>query len=224
MMAAGMQVPTLDEITKKEQSIKEAMNYKFNDKDIEDVSVSLHSSWFLRLSALSPTTKLLSFIHCRLLKRRTDSEKLHQIMPWRKRSYSRIRWSKTAAWNVRIEDVCEPKTCHHSFISFDWRQWQKRVEMVRKRKWSRTSWTSSRKGQKHLTDRGPRTSLPSGFEMSLQLLVQFPALDAYFKGRGSCNWAVLQILLLILSKCFMSEVYFLLSGSKCSTWAPPTCK
>uniref|UniRef100_A0A3Q1JIK8 RNA polymerase-associated protein RTF1 homolog n=1 Tax=Anabas testudineus TaxID=64144 RepID=A0A3Q1JIK8_ANATE len=37
MMAAGMQVPTLDEITKKEQSIKEALNYKFNDKDIEDI-------------------------------------------------------------------------------------------------------------------------------------------------------------------------------------------
>lgn len=38
-MVAGMQVPTLDEITKKEQSIKEALNYKFNDKDIEDVSL-----------------------------------------------------------------------------------------------------------------------------------------------------------------------------------------
>lgn len=38
MIIAGMQVPTLDEITKKEQSIKEAVNYKFNDKDIEDVS------------------------------------------------------------------------------------------------------------------------------------------------------------------------------------------
>uniref|UniRef100_A0AAX7U6J4 RNA polymerase-associated protein RTF1 homolog n=1 Tax=Astatotilapia calliptera TaxID=8154 RepID=A0AAX7U6J4_ASTCA len=37
MIAAGMQVPTLDEITKKEQSIKEALNYKFNDKDIEDI-------------------------------------------------------------------------------------------------------------------------------------------------------------------------------------------
>ncbi|KAM9777800.1 RNA polymerase-associated protein RTF1 homolog [Neosynchiropus ocellatus] len=37
MVVAGMQVPTLDEITKKEQSIKEAMNYKFNDKDIEDI-------------------------------------------------------------------------------------------------------------------------------------------------------------------------------------------
>uniref|UniRef100_A0A1A8ING2 RNA polymerase-associated protein RTF1 homolog n=1 Tax=Nothobranchius kuhntae TaxID=321403 RepID=A0A1A8ING2_NOTKU len=37
MMMAGMQVPTLDEITKKEQSIKEALNYKFNDKDIEDI-------------------------------------------------------------------------------------------------------------------------------------------------------------------------------------------
>ncbi|KAJ8289663.1 hypothetical protein GJAV_G00003890 [Gymnothorax javanicus] len=37
MIIAGMQVPTLDEITKKEQAIKEAMNYKFNDKDIEDI-------------------------------------------------------------------------------------------------------------------------------------------------------------------------------------------
>lgn len=41
MIIAGMQVPTLDEITKKEQSIKEALNYKFNDKDIEDVSLFL---------------------------------------------------------------------------------------------------------------------------------------------------------------------------------------
>ncbi|XP_048830741.1 RNA polymerase-associated protein RTF1 homolog [Brienomyrus brachyistius] len=37
MILAGMQVPTLDEITKKEQAIKEAVNYKFNDKDIEDI-------------------------------------------------------------------------------------------------------------------------------------------------------------------------------------------
>uniref|UniRef100_A0A8C5GX21 RNA polymerase-associated protein RTF1 homolog n=1 Tax=Gouania willdenowi TaxID=441366 RepID=A0A8C5GX21_GOUWI len=37
MIMAGMQVPTLDEITKKELSIKEAVNYKFNDKDIEDI-------------------------------------------------------------------------------------------------------------------------------------------------------------------------------------------
>ncbi len=37
MMSAGMQFPTLDEIAKKEQSIKEAVNHKFNDKDIEDV-------------------------------------------------------------------------------------------------------------------------------------------------------------------------------------------
>ncbi|XP_026864045.1 RNA polymerase-associated protein RTF1 homolog isoform X2 [Electrophorus electricus] len=37
MIAGGMQIPTLDEITKKEQSIKEAVNYKFNDKDIEDI-------------------------------------------------------------------------------------------------------------------------------------------------------------------------------------------
>ncbi|KAG7466138.1 hypothetical protein MATL_G00161610 [Megalops atlanticus] len=37
MIMAGMQIPTLDEITKKEQAIKEAVNYKFNDKDIEDI-------------------------------------------------------------------------------------------------------------------------------------------------------------------------------------------
>lgn len=37
MIIAGMQVPTLDEINKKEQSIKEAVNHKFNDKDIEDI-------------------------------------------------------------------------------------------------------------------------------------------------------------------------------------------
>uniref|UniRef100_A0A673LIJ3 RNA polymerase-associated protein RTF1 homolog n=1 Tax=Sinocyclocheilus rhinocerous TaxID=307959 RepID=A0A673LIJ3_9TELE len=40
MISAGMQFPTLDEIGKKEQSIKEAVNYKFNDKDIEDVRPS----------------------------------------------------------------------------------------------------------------------------------------------------------------------------------------
>uniref|UniRef100_A0A4W5LG62 RNA polymerase-associated protein RTF1 homolog n=1 Tax=Hucho hucho TaxID=62062 RepID=A0A4W5LG62_9TELE len=37
MIIASMQVPTLDEINKKEQAIKEACNYKFNDKDIEDI-------------------------------------------------------------------------------------------------------------------------------------------------------------------------------------------
>ncbi|KAL4656207.1 hypothetical protein GN956_G5643 [Arapaima gigas] len=37
MIVAGMQIPTLDEIAKKEQAIKEAVNYKFNDKDIEDI-------------------------------------------------------------------------------------------------------------------------------------------------------------------------------------------
>lgn len=46
-MVAGMQVPTLDEITKKEQTIKEALNYKFNDKDIEDVSPCRHVDPFL---------------------------------------------------------------------------------------------------------------------------------------------------------------------------------
>jgi RNA polymerase-associated protein RTF1 len=38
MFSAGMQLPTLDEINKKELSIKEALNYKFNDQDIEEVS------------------------------------------------------------------------------------------------------------------------------------------------------------------------------------------
>ncbi|KAM4662416.1 RNA polymerase-associated protein RTF1 homolog [Discoglossus pictus] len=37
MFSAGMQLPTLDEINKKEVTIKEAMNYKFNDQDIEDI-------------------------------------------------------------------------------------------------------------------------------------------------------------------------------------------
>ncbi|KAK6481201.1 RNA polymerase-associated protein RTF1-like protein [Huso huso] len=37
MIIAGMQVPNLDEITKKEHAIKEAVNHKFNDKDIEDI-------------------------------------------------------------------------------------------------------------------------------------------------------------------------------------------
>uniref|UniRef100_F6USE1 RNA polymerase-associated protein RTF1 homolog n=1 Tax=Equus caballus TaxID=9796 RepID=F6USE1_HORSE len=36
MFSAGMQLPTLDEINKKELSIKEALNYKFNDQDIEE--------------------------------------------------------------------------------------------------------------------------------------------------------------------------------------------
>ncbi|XP_013917583.1 PREDICTED: RNA polymerase-associated protein RTF1 homolog [Thamnophis sirtalis] len=38
MFSAGMQLPTLDEINKKEVSIKEALNYKFNDQDIEEVN------------------------------------------------------------------------------------------------------------------------------------------------------------------------------------------
>lgn len=37
MFSAGMQLPTLDEINKKELSIKDALNYKFNDQDIEEV-------------------------------------------------------------------------------------------------------------------------------------------------------------------------------------------
>jgi len=41
MFSAGMQLPTLDEINKKEVSIKEALNYKFNDQDIEEVNSML---------------------------------------------------------------------------------------------------------------------------------------------------------------------------------------
>jgi len=60
MIVASMQVPTLDELTKKEQSIKEAMNYKFNDKDIEDVSSgsgqpSTHRQLLLSSSTTSKT-------------------------------------------------------------------------------------------------------------------------------------------------------------------------
>lgn len=58
MIAAGMQVPTLDEITKKEQSIKEALNYKFNDKDIEDVSRFLF--FFTRSSFFFLTSLIMS--------------------------------------------------------------------------------------------------------------------------------------------------------------------
>ncbi|XP_059551942.1 RNA polymerase-associated protein RTF1 homolog [Myotis daubentonii] len=37
MFSAGMQLPTLDEINKKELSIKQALNYRFNDQDIEEI-------------------------------------------------------------------------------------------------------------------------------------------------------------------------------------------
>ncbi|XP_051830413.1 RNA polymerase-associated protein RTF1 homolog [Antechinus flavipes] len=37
MFSAGMQLPTLDEISRKEVSIKEALNYKFNDRDIDQI-------------------------------------------------------------------------------------------------------------------------------------------------------------------------------------------
>lgn len=63
MIAAGMQVPTLDEITKKEQSIKEALNYKFNDKDIEDVSrffFTRSSFFFLTSLIMSDHKNVLS--------------------------------------------------------------------------------------------------------------------------------------------------------------------
>lgn len=66
MIVASMQVPTLDEITKKEQSIKEALNYKFNDKDIEDVSLPL--CMFSGFSAfLQDTVDLNLFIFLSLL-------------------------------------------------------------------------------------------------------------------------------------------------------------
>lgn len=60
MIAAGMQVPTLDEITKKEQSIKEALNYKFNDKDIEDVSRFFVVVFFTRSSFFFLTSLIMS--------------------------------------------------------------------------------------------------------------------------------------------------------------------
>lgn len=68
MIVAGMQVPTLDEITKKEQSIKEAVNYKFNDKDIEDVSLFLQRLiYFLWCRVLCNGTKIcIVFARCRL--------------------------------------------------------------------------------------------------------------------------------------------------------------
>lgn len=66
MMVAGMQVPTLDEITKKEQTIKEALNYKFNDKDIEDVSLFTRMLWDLCLVVDKEKRYLFcDFINCR---------------------------------------------------------------------------------------------------------------------------------------------------------------
>lgn len=82
MIVAGMQVPTLDEITKKEQSIKEALNYKFNDKDIEDVSLFAYMLIIYLTFYMMQWNKIIFCVTCcRLLKRRTDSEKRHRIMP-----------------------------------------------------------------------------------------------------------------------------------------------
>lgn len=33
-----MPLPTMDEVNKKEQQIKQALEYKFNDRDIEEVN------------------------------------------------------------------------------------------------------------------------------------------------------------------------------------------
>lgn len=65
-MVASMQVPTLDEITKKEQTIKEALNYKFNDKDIEDVSLLTRMLLDLFLVVEEKTYLFCDFINCRL--------------------------------------------------------------------------------------------------------------------------------------------------------------
>lgn len=65
MMVASMQVPTLDEITKKEQTIKEALNYKFNDKDIEDVSLLV--GMFPGLFAFVDFRKRGAIFSCHLL-------------------------------------------------------------------------------------------------------------------------------------------------------------
>lgn len=64
MIVAGMQVPTLDEITKKEQTIKEALNYKFNDKDIEDVSLltGMLKDFFAFVDFMKRKTILLSHL------------------------------------------------------------------------------------------------------------------------------------------------------------------
>ena len=45
MFSAVIQLPTLDEINKKELSIKEALNYKFNDQDIEEVRSLNSRGW-----------------------------------------------------------------------------------------------------------------------------------------------------------------------------------
>lgn len=62
MFSAGMQLPTLDEINKKELSIKEALNYKFNDQDIEEVK-----TWYPKSLGDSSKSQVLEGHACLFL-------------------------------------------------------------------------------------------------------------------------------------------------------------
>lgn len=64
MFSAGMQLPTLDEINKKELSIKEALNYKFNDQDIEEVRNLVSQSLETHQEPSVKRRSCLSFLSC----------------------------------------------------------------------------------------------------------------------------------------------------------------
>lgn len=79
MIVAGMQVPTLDEITKKEQTIKEALNYKFNDKDIEDVSLLIRV--FQGFFAFVDFMKRGAILWCHLLQIVKEKDRFRKAPP-----------------------------------------------------------------------------------------------------------------------------------------------
>ena len=47
VMLAGMSLPTTDEITRKEKEIKEALSYRMNEDDIDNVSFYFFPFWML---------------------------------------------------------------------------------------------------------------------------------------------------------------------------------
>ena len=48
MMLAGMSLPTTDEITRKEKEIKEALSYRMNEDDIDNVSFYFFPFWMIK--------------------------------------------------------------------------------------------------------------------------------------------------------------------------------
>lgn len=109
MMVAGMQVPTLDEITKKEQTIKEALNYKFNDKDIEDVSLLTRSlmDFFCFLLISCGEKRFSSWFH--LLQIVKEKDRFRKAPPNYAMKKTQLLKDKVA-WAVsgRLQEVSAP--------------------------------------------------------------------------------------------------------------------